>query len=413
MIRGGITTQDTERVTVEALHKSVQRGREGYGTLGSKVVGSPCLKPRSRHHRGAQVTKSLSPSNRRRDTLRGLPDSSSGIRRRGAPSVRGSPSPPGSPCSRQSPLRVATTSHHTSPLRSSASTSDEAVQYSPRIQRRREPMGSPKSPSTVAKAPHRLPALSSPLNHTCPSRHRRCGSDSMAGVPCSPDRVIKRRDLFERGSRRHSDPIHSLSNRQEVPRTALTHNGESLKHHRDSAYVHRSRLHSDVLLYSDDEDFETGGHETSTHLSSVDAIEDVKHHSTCRSKVVCFEQKTCIVYPRSTRVDPLPIPSAKRRVSNTHALGRSCLVQCTPSLNITTKDNSTVADGDSDVNITTMTCRRQCLAEDSGLTAKLAEGGFTLTHCDDPDQQDPGEAAAEARQRALELRHELKSDYLA
>lgn len=56
-----------------------------------------------------------------------------------------------------------------------------------------------------------------------------------------------------------------------------------------------------------------------------------------------------------------------------------------------------------------MTSLRIALGKDTGLTTELEEAGFTLTHCDDPDQKhgDPMEAAQDARERALELRAEL------
>lgn len=115
------------------------------------------------------------------------------------------------------------------------------------------------------------------------------------------------------------------------------------------------------------------------------------------------------MYPNSPKVTPIKVvsaESARTHRSNTYALGygiiRKIAAKSMPEEHYCTDGANMV------------TSRRRTLQGESGITASLAAGGFTLTDCDDPDQGgDPVEAAADARERALALQAEVQSDFAA
>eukprot|EP00038_Savillea_parva_P006176 m.162158 g.162158 ORF g.162158 m.162158 type:complete len:498 (+) comp12152_c0_seq1:45-1538(+) len=208
--------------------------------------------------------------------------------------------------------------------------------------------------------------------------------------------------------------------------------------HRDSVFVHRKRAHTvshtGPLLDEADTVADIGDVIEQDHGAAAVLPHPPHDHAAADNatagKVVCFEQQACIVYPGSTRTSMLKKPTAataRSRRSNTHILGRGCLVTSTvriesdtesvgggaptvPAINSVSRvESATASEDTAEDTQSAVTCRRRVLSEGSGLTAALAAGGFVLTHCDDPeDQQDPCEAALEARERALELRRELE-----
>mmetsp|Transcript_20596 Transcript_20596/g.53540 ORF Transcript_20596/g.53540 Transcript_20596/m.53540 type:complete len:428 (+) Transcript_20596:238-1521(+) len=423
MLGDGKMDENAE-VSVRTIHKG-SRARGGLGSLGARNISSPRLS-RQRKSKAEGSGSSLA----RREPLPGIASRTNSPMAAGARAGggRGKGRQSQSPQGGRSPLRPSEGGHAATSSRLSTSPRTSPLaspMASPRLSSRGGGDSAGRSTPSPTKV-HRLPALAAdphggpPCNrrlHAPHLTHRRSRSDH------GMDQIRTKRNAGGdeprsrggRGSRSAQDDSAVSSSRggAAVDREALrsTYSMPPSKF-RDSVHVHRARAQEPKRPVSDGivRSASSSPEHTAAAAAAPATATDTPDRRSPVKQVVCFEQVDGVVYPNSSRVTPLrqvKQATARSRRSNTHAKGRSCLKprRC-PSPNERRPESV-----ESETGMTAMTSLRIALAEDSGVAAKLAEGGFTLTHCDDPDQkQDPLEAAQDARERALDLRRELDAD---